>query len=129
LSSCSNGGAINAVAETPDKSIVYFLTTCQYVGWFWLEYYNGIKYSNVVISRIDNTKWTSETERNAVLGSAYFHRAYRYYRLTQQFGDVPFIGKEITEPKLDLATTKREVILEKSKDWKNCSILEKTIPR
>lgn len=85
------------------------------IGWFWLEYYNGIKYANVVISRIDDTKWTSEAERNAVLGSAYFHRSYRYYRLTQQFGDVPFIGKEITEPKLDLATTKREVILDKIK--------------
>jgi hypothetical protein len=85
------------------------------IGWFWLEYYNGIKYSNVVISRIDNTKFASEAERNAVLGSAYFHRSYRYYRLTQQFGDVPFIGKEITEPKLDLATTKREVILQKIK--------------
>jgi starch-binding outer membrane protein, SusD/RagB family len=85
------------------------------IGWFWLEYYRGIKYANVVISRIDDTKFNSDAERNAVLGSAYFHRAYRYYRLTQQFGDVPFIGKEITEPKLDIATTKREVILEKIK--------------
>lgn len=83
------------------------------IGWFWYEGYKGIKYANVVIERIDDATYTSEEERNAVLGSAYFHRAYRYYRLTQQFGDVPFIGREIKEPKLDFYSTKREVILKK----------------
>lgn len=83
------------------------------IGWYWYEGYKGIKYANVVIERIDDATYTSEAERNAVLGSAYFHRAYRYYRLTQQFGDVPFIGREIKEPKLDFYSTKREVILRK----------------
>ena len=85
------------------------------IGWYWLEGYKGIKYANVVISRINNTTFASEAEKNAVLGSAYFHRAFRYYRLTQQFGDIPFIGKEIIEPKLDFFSTKREVILQKMK--------------
>ncbi len=85
------------------------------IGWFWLEQYSGIKYANVVISRINDTKFATDAEKNAVLGSAYFHRAFRYYRLTQQFGDIPFIGKEIIEPKLDFYSTKREVILEKMK--------------
>ncbi len=83
------------------------------IGWFWYEGYKGIKYANVVIERIDDATYVNEAERNAVLGSAYFHRAYRYYRLTQQFGDVPFIGREIKEPKLDFYSTKREVILKK----------------
>jgi starch-binding outer membrane protein, SusD/RagB family len=83
------------------------------IGWFWYEGYKGIKYANVVIERIDDATYKDEAERNAVLGSAYFHRAYRYYRLTQQFGDVPFIGREIKEPKLDFFSTKREVILRK----------------
>jgi len=39
----------------------------------------------------------------------------RYYRLTQQFGDVPAIFKELTEPKLDFFSTKREVILNQIK--------------
>ena len=60
------------------------------IGWYWLEGYKGIKYANVVISRINSATFTSEAEKNAVLGSAYFHRAFRYYRLTQQFGDIPF---------------------------------------
>ncbi len=83
------------------------------IGWYWLEQYKGIKSANVVISRIDDATYKNQAERNAVLGSAYFHRAYRYYRLINQFGDVPFIGKEIQEPKLDFQTTKREVILKK----------------
>jgi len=83
------------------------------IGWYWYEGYKGIKYANVVIDRIDEATYANEAERNAVLGSAYFHRAFRYYRLTQQFGDVPFIGREIKEPKLDFYSTKREVILRK----------------
>ncbi|WP_423128961.1 RagB/SusD family nutrient uptake outer membrane protein [Gaoshiqia sp. Z1-71] len=83
------------------------------IGWYWYEGYKGIKYANVVINRIDDATYKDEAERNAVLGSAYFHRAFRYYRLTQQFGDVPFIGREIKEPKLDFYSTKREVILKK----------------
>ena len=83
------------------------------IGWYWYEGYKGIKYANVVIDRIDDATYKSEAERNAVLGSAYFHRAFRYYRLTQQFGDVPFIGREITAPKLDFYSTERETILRK----------------
>jgi photosystem II stability/assembly factor-like uncharacterized protein len=52
LSSCSNGGAINAVAETPDKSIVYFLTTCQYVGC--IANPNSFQYSWSPASNISN---------------------------------------------------------------------------
>ena len=83
--------------------------------WYWTQAFMVIKYANVVISRIDQTTFTNEAERNAVLGSAYFHRAYQYYRLTHQFGDVPFIGREVTEPKLDFYSTEREVILRKMK--------------
>jgi hypothetical protein len=82
---------------------------------YWTEGYNGIKYANTVISRIDNAKYASAAERNAILGAAYFHRALRYYKLTNQFGDVPAIMKEITAPKLDFFSTKREVILQKIK--------------
>ena len=57
------------------------------IGWYWDEGYKGIKYANVVIARIDNATYKSEAERNAVLGAAYFQRAYRYYKLTHQFGN------------------------------------------
>jgi starch-binding outer membrane protein, SusD/RagB family len=70
-----------------------------------------------VISRIDQpTNYKDDAEKNALLGAAYFHRAARYYRLTQQFGDVPLILNEIIGPKLDFQSTKREVILKKMKE-------------
>ncbi|MEX0778170.1 MAG: RagB/SusD family nutrient uptake outer membrane protein [Balneolales bacterium] len=87
------------------------------IGWYWYEGYKGIKYANVVISRIDQPEdYASEEERNHILGTAYFHRALRYYRLTQQFGDVPLLLQEINEPILDFYSTEREVILNKMKE-------------
>ncbi len=77
--------------------------------------YRGLRNAHVVINAIDNFEM-DEAERNAILGTAYFHRAMRYYRLTHQFGDVPYVGKHITTPRLDFKTTKREVILRQMKE-------------
>ena len=99
---------------TPDQAI-YNDADHARIYYYWSEGYRGIKYANTVISRIDDATYSSPEERNAILGSAYFHRAMRYYRLTNQFGDVPAVMTEITEPQLDFFTTKREVILEKMK--------------
>ncbi|RAW01255.1 RagB/SusD family nutrient uptake outer membrane protein [Pseudochryseolinea flava] len=86
------------------------------IGLFWYEGYKGIKYANTVISRIDlATDFKDEAEKNAVLGTAYWHRALRYYLLTHQFGDVPLLLQEYTQPKVDFYSTKREVILRKMK--------------
>lgn len=83
--------------------------------WYWEEGFKGIKYANIAISRLDAAKYKDEAERKAVLGAAYFQRAYRYYKLTHQFGDVPYLNKEITEPKLDFYTYDRWSILEQCK--------------
>lgn len=85
------------------------------VGWYWFEGYKAIKYANVVIARIDAATYKNEEERNAVLGAAYFQRAYRYFKLTHQFGDVPYLDWEITTPKYDFYSYDRWTILEKTK--------------
>ena len=90
-------------------------TDCNKIGWFWDEGYRRIRYASVVISRIDNAEYASEAERNHVLGKAYFHRARTYYRLAQQFGDVPLVLGETTEPRLDFYSVTRESILRKCK--------------
>ncbi|HZH95960.1 MAG TPA: RagB/SusD family nutrient uptake outer membrane protein [Flavisolibacter sp.] len=99
---------------TPD-GVVFNNDDRNKIGVYWEEGYRGIKYANTVISRIDNITYSSPAQRNAILGAAYFHRALRYYRLTNQFGDVPAVMKEITAPKLDFYSVKREVILKKIK--------------
>ncbi len=80
---------------------------------YWDLWYTGIKYANTVISRIDDISWDAETDRNAVLGTGYFWRAYYYNGLVHQFGDVPFIANEITSPKLDFYSHDRWDILER----------------
>lgn len=101
-------------ALLPDADLNNINTTR--VGWYWVEGYNGIKYANVVISRIDNAKFKSEEERNAVLGAAYFQRAYRYNKLVNQFGNVPYIDWEIIDPKYDFYSYDRWSILKKMKE-------------
>lgn len=83
------------------------------VGWYWYEGFKGIKYANLIISRIDAGTFKDQNEKNAILGAAYFQRAYRYFKLVHQFGDVPFIDKEINEPKYDFYSYDRWSILEK----------------
>jgi hypothetical protein len=85
------------------------------IGWFWQSAYQRIKYTNVVLSRIDGIGLSDESEKNKIKGMAYFHRAYAYYRLVNLFGDVPFLGQELTEPRVDFYSTNREVILKKIK--------------
>ncbi len=83
------------------------------IGWYWDESYEIIKNCNTVINRVEKVDFSSETKKNALLGGAYFLRAYRYYEKTLQFGDVPFVLEEINEPRLDFYTTTKESIWEK----------------
>ena len=82
-------------------------------GGFWGEAYAGIKYANAIVSNLPSVKSLDETKRNDYLGRAYFHRAYRYYNLIFQFGDVPLVTKILTVPKENYYSTKKEAIIEK----------------
>ena len=75
--------------------------------------YRPIRVVNAVVTRIDDITWENEADRNAILAEAYFHRAYWYYLLVHQFGDVPYIDQEFLEAKLDFYTHSRWTILER----------------
>ncbi|MBE8721146.1 RagB/SusD family nutrient uptake outer membrane protein [Sphingobacterium pedocola] len=75
--------------------------------------YRPIRVVNSLVSRIDDITWSSEQDRNEILAEAYFHRAYWYYLLVNQFGDVPYIDKELLEAKLDFFTHSRWTILDR----------------
>jgi starch-binding outer membrane protein, SusD/RagB family len=83
------------------------------IGWYWDESYKEIKNCNTVITRIDDAKFSSETNKNILLGGAYFLRAYRYYMKTLQYGDVPLVLEELKEPKVDFYSTTKESIWDK----------------
>jgi len=78
---------------------------------FWKSGYKGSSFSNAVISRISELDLDQQI-KDQMLSKAYFQRAFRYYHLIFQFGDVPFITKELTSPRLDFKTVKMEVIIE-----------------
>jgi len=82
------------------------------IQYFWYETYSGLKYANTVINYIDNVTGMDEATKNAYLGRALFHRAYRYYALVFQFGDVPLITQIPSVPKFNYRSTKKEAILE-----------------
>lgn len=77
---------------------------------YWTYLYKGIKDANTLYDRAQNVEMT-EQQRGEIEALACFHRAFRYYRLVHQYGDVPFIVHEVTGPRYDFYTTKREAIL------------------
>lgn len=90
---------------------------------YWTYLYKGIKDANTILTRSETAEFKSEEQRKELEGLACFHRAFRYYRLVHQYGDVPFIVNEITGPRYDFFTTKREAILRYLK-----ADLERTAP-
>lgn len=85
------------------------------IGWYWNQEWIGVRLANTIISRLPNATAIKDADKAIILGKAYFYRAYDYYRLTHQFGDVPCPLKEVTTAKTDFATVKREVILQRMK--------------
>lgn len=101
------------------------VTTCR-VGYYWSAAYTGIKYANIIISYLPKSEITDSTVYNALLGSAYFQRAFHYYKLVHQFGNVPYLDGIVEEPKVDFNTYDRWSILEKMKE--NMEFAYKWVP-
>lgn len=78
---------------------------------YWTYLYKGIKDANTLLTRSETAEFENEDQRKEIEALAHFHRAFRYYRLVHQYGDVPFIVEEITDPRYDFYSTKREAIL------------------
>lgn len=59
---------------------------------FWTARYQGIYRANTAIENLDKvTSWENETQKNQLLGEAYFLRALFYFELSQMFGEVPLV--------------------------------------
>lgn len=84
-----------------------------YMQRFWDQGFNMVKYANSVLSYVDKVEGLDEATLNAYKGRAMFHRAYAYYNLTLQFGDIPLITKLMEVPKQNYASTSKEAIFQK----------------
>lgn len=85
------------------------------INTYWTSLYKGIKDANTIYDRAQNVEMTPE-QKGEIEALVCFHRAFRYYRLVHQYGDVPFIIHEVTGPRYDFYTTKREAILKYLKE-------------
>ena len=74
--------------------------------------YGGISRANNTIETIDNVKWTDtqRTQRNQLLGEAYFMRALYTLWLTQLYGDVPLITSSTITDDMKQQVSAEEVI-------------------
>ena len=82
------------------------------MSWYWTEMFKGVKYANTALDRRANATFESEAEENEVIGKCYFHRAYRYYKMIHQFGDVPWIDHELRTPEDNFTSYDRFSIAE-----------------
>ncbi|OJV31948.1 MAG: RagB/SusD family nutrient uptake outer membrane protein [Bacteroidales bacterium 36-12] len=95
------------------KNDLYVSLDQTHSGWhFWHESYYVIMQANTIIQYIDGIEELDEATKNAYKGRAYFHRAFRYYALVFQYGDVPLLTKVTEVPKQNYRSTKRDAILE-----------------
>jgi hypothetical protein len=93
------------------------------IGWYWEQEWIGIRLANTIISRLPAAAAIPDSVKNVIKGKAFFYRAYDYYRLTNQFGDVPCPLKELTSVKTNYASVKREVILQRMKKDLDSAVL------
>lgn len=108
----SNTAADYAKIIVPTGSFATGTNDGVYLGFYWDEGYNGIKYANTVLTYIDNVEGLDEDVKNKYKGQALFHRAFRYLNLVYQYGDVPLVTKILEVPKQNYYSTKKEAIIE-----------------
>lgn len=68
-----------------------------FVADFYADCYWAIQVCNTAISRSENVTGISDARKNQLLAEVKFLRAYYYYLLVEQFGDVPIVEEEITD--------------------------------
>lgn len=75
----------------------------------WATNYNGIKQTNIVISKLSEPD-ISEELRARIEGEAYFLRAYYYFALTNIFRDIPLLTELFAPSDLQIPASPQSVI-------------------
>ena len=90
----------------PYLNIMYWSTmnadNSMVIRW-WSTLYNLVLQANTIINRADGEQvtWSSEEEKNAIVGTAKFLRAFAYRTLANMFGGVPIVLEETSGAKFD----------------------------
>ena len=83
------GGNLSYSGNCACNFLLYKDNLNNFLG-LWDRDYTLINRANSALANMDNVKnWSSESEKNRLLGETYFLRAFAYYELVQTFGGVP----------------------------------------
>ncbi len=94
-----------------------------YLKSHWTALYTPIARANQILSLIDGISFASDATKNQFKGELKFIRAYMYYNLVREFGDVPLVAERVTSPAQSSSLTARvkrdEVYAQIVKDLKD----------
>lgn len=77
----------------------------------WQKYYTGIYRANVLLSKIDNVSWGSDsTLKTQYTAEARFLRAYFYFDLVRLFGNIPMTTKPLIPSELNMPQSDPSVV-------------------
>jgi len=99
-----NWNTINADSDFADK--------------WWSRLYALIYRANVIIDRAgaSGVTWSSDEEKNAIIGEAKFLRAWCYHFLGNMWGGVPLVLNETTSAKFDYTRATQEEVYKQCKE-------------
>ncbi len=98
----SNNGEpfqFSAFSLTPSNS---------YLRTHWNALYAPISRANIILSLIDGISFADDATKAKYIGELKFIRAYMYYNLVKEFGDVPLVIERITTNEQAAALTARK---------------------
>jgi len=73
----------------------------------WSALYTPISRANLILSIIDKISFASETTKPQLIAELKFIRAYMYFNLVKEFGDVPLVTERVSLPEQVTALTVR----------------------
>ncbi len=79
---------------------------------YWNDHYDVVTAANLTISRVNEIPGLSDEEIDLGLGEVRFFRAFAYFKLVEQFGDVPLILEEITTARTDFTRAPQNEVYE-----------------
>lgn len=78
-----------------------------YLQSHWSALYVPISRANLILSVINGITFSSEATKTQYVAELKFIRAYMYFQLVREFGDIPVVTERLTNPEQVAALTKR----------------------
>ena len=110
-------GSRNPATDNLGDYVAGLESSFGFVSDYWSRLYGIIFNANVVLTRIENVEYPTQSEKDAHIAEALFFRGYAYRCLVHLYGGVPLVLEEISSPKRDFErSSKEETLLQAIED-------------